>query len=405
MTAFPSLTPSSRVFTLGDYSHAPLRTMGGTQTQVRHSNVIVGAGIELQFIGRSEADMLLIRTHYITSRGTFGVFTLPFAIWIGATDPTPASYTWRYTEMPRVSEDGNGHYDIAVKLEMMPPDPSGDIASTQDVVILVPLTTVTVRGLAPTIEAASGAAVDVPAAVINITGIAPTVEAFTGATVDIPAATIIIVGIAPTVEAYQPPSYTINLILDGSNGSTTITDSSANNFTATVNGNAQISTAQSVSGGASLLLDGTGDYVTFGSSSQFAIGTGDFEIAFDAWRNAGTNSGLFEISTAAGGDNFFTGSCSMAYVGSAIAFASGSTGTLSTGTAMNTGQWYRIRLARFGGLIRVSVDGVEVWSTSNATDFVGTYLNLGLYYNSSFTWNGYIDNFGMVKGGLISAWP
>jgi len=176
MAVFPSLTPSSRVFTLGDYSHALLRTMGGAHTQVRHSNVIVGAGIELQYIGLSEADMLSVRTHYITSRGTFNVFTLPSALWIGTTDPTPPSYTWRYTEIPRVSEDGNGHYDVAVKLEMMPPDPSGDISSTQDVVIGAPSAIIQVRGLAPTFVNTEDFILDVPAAVIQVQGIAPTFE-------------------------------------------------------------------------------------------------------------------------------------------------------------------------------------------------------------------------------------
>jgi hypothetical protein len=394
MTVFPTLTPSSRVFTLGDYSHAPLRSMGGTQTQVRHSNVIVGAGLELQFIGRSEANMLSIRTHYINRRGTFNVFTLPSAIWVGTTDPTPASYTWRYTEQPRVSEDGNGHYDIAVKLEMMPPDPSGDIASTQDVVILVPNGAIRAQALAPGFEE-TGATL-VPAATITVQGQVPTIG--TG-TVDVPAGAVSIQALAP--DYGEAVAYAINLLLNGSNGSTTITDSSANNFSATVNGSAQISTAQSVSGGASLLLDGTGDYVVFGPSSQFTFGTGDFEIAFDIRPSVvNSNDGLFDICSAAGGDLEASGN-----FGASIFNGSLSVRSIDTGSAPTLNTWQRYRIARFGGNLRVAKDGTQVYTAANTVNYTGTYLNVGLYYGDAYTYEGYMDNFAISKGSLIEPWP
>jgi hypothetical protein len=56
----------------------------------------------------------------------------------------------------------------------------------------------------------------------------------------------------------------VSLLLhgNGTNGSTTITDSSPSPKTVTAVGNAQISTAQSKFGGASIAFDGTGDYLT-----------------------------------------------------------------------------------------------------------------------------------------------
>lgn len=47
---------------------------------------------------------------------------------------------------------------------------------------------------------------------------------------------------------------------DGSNGSTTFTDSSSHHRSISLGGNAQISTAQFKFGGASMLFDGTGDW-------------------------------------------------------------------------------------------------------------------------------------------------
>ena len=78
------------------------------------------------------------------------------------------------------------------------------------------------------------------------------------------------------------------LHFDGTNGSTTFTDSSLNAVSFTAFGNAQISTAQSQFGGASGLFDGTGDYITAASNALFGFGTGDFTI--EAWVRLSTLS-------------------------------------------------------------------------------------------------------------------
>jgi hypothetical protein len=77
----------------------------------------------------------------------------------------------------------------------------------------------------------------------------------------------------------------ILLHMDGTNGSTTFTDTNAGGsaHTWTANGNAQISTAQSKFGGASGLFDGTGDYITTPDHADYTLGSGDFTI--DLWFN------------------------------------------------------------------------------------------------------------------------
>lgn len=72
------------------------------------------------------------------------------------------------------------------------------------------------------------------------------------------------------------PSVVLALHMDGSNGSTTFTDAKGHAVTAM--GNAQISTAQSKFGGASALFDGTGDYLTTPTSTDWEFGSGDFSI-------------------------------------------------------------------------------------------------------------------------------
>ena len=84
----------------------------------------------------------------------------------------------------------------------------------------------------------------------------------------------------------------VSLLLhgDGTNGSTTITDSSLTPKTVTAVGNAQISTAQSKFGGASIAFDGTGDYLTVPDNADFEFGSGNFTIEGWIYSTAGTDT-------------------------------------------------------------------------------------------------------------------
>src|SRR5690554_1699309 len=78
---------------------------------------------------------------------------------------------------------------------------------------------------------------------------------------------------------------------DGTDGSTTITDNSGSAHSPTVNGNSQIDTAESQFGGASVLFDGSGDYLEYADSADWDFGTGDFTVEFWMRRNAWPTSG------------------------------------------------------------------------------------------------------------------
>lgn len=67
---------------------------------------------------------------------------------------------------------------------------------------------------------------------------------------------------------------------DGVDGSTSFDDASIYNKTVTANGNAQVDTAQKVFGTGSALFDGTGDYLTMSSTTDFQFGNGNFTIDF-----------------------------------------------------------------------------------------------------------------------------
>jgi hypothetical protein len=67
----------------------------------------------------------------------------------------------------------------------------------------------------------------------------------------------------------------VSLLLhgDGTNGSTTIVDSSSSPKAVTAVGDAQISTAQSKFGGSSIAFDGTGDYLSISSNTALDLGS------------------------------------------------------------------------------------------------------------------------------------
>ena len=68
-----------------------------------------------------------------------------------------------------------------------------------------------------------------------------------------------------TGDVYYPQT-SLLMHFNGTNGSTTMTDNSKNNFPATSYNGAAISTAQSKFGGASGFFDGTNDYLSIANN-------------------------------------------------------------------------------------------------------------------------------------------
>ena len=97
------------------------------------------------------------------------------------------------------------------------------------------------------------------------------------------------------------PSVSLLLHCDGTNGSTTVTDNSPSPNTVTAVNGAAISTARNQFGGASLLLDGTNDYLTVGEAADSKyLHDGSTDYAIEGWIYwSGGSSDLTILSTAA----------------------------------------------------------------------------------------------------------
>ena len=125
MATFPTLTPSSRTYTPGEYPHSPFAGMNGKQNRTRHSNVMLSSQLRLGFIALTEAEMLSILSHYQGQQGSFTSFTLPSAVWSGvssATDYQLTNYGWRYIEPPTVEDMMCGGHNVELVLETVPPE-------------------------------------------------------------------------------------------------------------------------------------------------------------------------------------------------------------------------------------------------------------------------------------------
>ena len=158
--------------------------------------------------------------------------------------------------------------------------------------------------------------------------------------------------------------------------------------TVTAGGNAQVDTAQSQFGGASVLFDGTSDYLSV-SAGGFNVGTNDITIEF--WvRHAAINDQQVYCDFRTGSNNHF-----IFYVRSdnkLELYDGGSTYTSVVTMAANT--WYHLAISRSGTSLKVYRDGTEVISGSNSRSLSdNSSIAIGSSYDffSTNSMNGHMD--------------
>lgn len=191
---------------------------------------------------------------------------------------------------------------------------------------------------------------------------------------------------------------------DGVDGSTSILDSSTFARTVSVFADAQIDTAQSKFGGASILLDGTGDYVSVPNSTDFQFGTGDFTI--DCWLRFNSLSSvenIFAFSTTAGPWQFFWNNSDNTFN------IYGATNTMLTSSvqSLSTGTWYHIAFVRAGDAWNIYKDGTSIAAVtdSRSVGLPNHVRNVGIgaeVTGPSQFFNGWIDEPRVSKG--IARW-
>jgi len=194
------------------------------------------------------------------------------------------------------------------------------------------------------------------------------------------------------------------LHFNGTDGQTSTLDS-AGKLTATFVGNAQLDTSQKKFGVSSLLLDGTGDYITLADSTDWHFGSGDFTIDLWVRFNDLTDNQQF-ANQYVDANNFWT---FYKNTNNGISFyvrqSSVDEVLMSTGNNLvTTNNWYHIAMVRDGANCKIFIDGES--KTLTGTDFstttlsdLATTLKIGyLASGNEQELNGWVDELRIVKG-------
>lgn len=191
---------------------------------------------------------------------------------------------------------------------------------------------------------------------------------------------------------------------DGTDGATTAADDSDSAHAITFNGTAQIDTAKSMFGGASLYLDGSsGCTISIPHSADF-IFDGDFTIEIWASHDAATTQCIFSKYDTGSARSIEAEATSTGTIVLRLSTNGTSVGlTLtSSATAINDGDFHHVCFERSGTTVRTYVDGAMVASgTLAGALFNNSTISLVFGDRQAGTlgnWVGHMDEPRITKG-------
>ena len=186
----------------------------------------------------------------------------------------------------------------------------------------------------------------------------------------------------------------------GTGNNDTYDDASASNHTVNKNGTVeQLSFSPYRDNGYSMYFDGTGDYLSYPSHADFALGTGDFTL--EAW--------VYATSIPGGGVN--NDMCIFGHFGTPSMFFfldnatlapklwNGSS-TMASGTGLSVNEWHHIAFSRTSGTLKIFTNGEERYSASYTFDHTATTAPYTGKSNAASNryFYGYIADLRLVKG-------
>ena len=158
-------------------------------------------------------------------------------------------------------------------------------------------------------------------------------------------------------------------------------------------------------GSGSISLNGTNQYLTVPSSSAFVFGTNAYTIEMWVYPNNNSqNAGLFQLSSSATYVQITpTNQLSIQLFNGYIQFGSDTAWNVGNGVAANAyvaNRWYHVAMTRqSGGLTKFFINGVQVHSLTETTNYTGSYLVVGGFYQlPTYVLNGNLSNFRIVNG-------
>jgi hypothetical protein len=193
----------------------------------------------------------------------------------------------------------------------------------------------------------------------------------------------------------DPDFASVSLLLhgDGTNGSTTITDSSPTPKTVTAVGDAQISTAQSKFGESSLLIDGTGDRLDSSNSADFTFGTQNYTIEGWLFQSTFSTNALVDFRE----DGTAIAIYSSISTDRKLTVTSNTAVILSSSILFSANTWMHWAVSREASTIRTFVGGTLAGSVTDTRNYTSTTCRIG-QSSAGQDFNGYIDDLRITKG-------
>jgi len=188
--------------------------------------------------------------------------------------------------------------------------------------------------------------------------------------------------------------------MNGENGSTTFTDSSSNAMTATLEGSAVISTAQSKFGGASGYFDGAAS-LQFTPTDSTRFGTGDFTVEFWLYVTSSPDDNQVIISFNSWPN---TTGFAIGYGSSAIFAYTGGFASVRTYPRESNNAWHHYALCRSAGQLRMFVNGQIATATTTTGVFTNNFTDglrtIGKPTDADvgYRLHGYLDDLRVTKG-------
>ena len=177
-----------------------------------------------------------------------------------------------------------------------------------------------------------------------------------------------------------------------------IIDSSTNNIAITRAGDTRVTTigpfTETDTTNGSAYFDGTGDYLTVASSSEFSFGTGDFTV--EGWYYL--NAGVTRFCLYDSGNGGSLGQLAI-FQDSASGFFVRMTSDITYASPPGTNQWVHFAVTRSGTTVRLFFNGTSVTSGTQSTNITNTTPYIGFLNGfGSYIMNGYISNLRVLKG-------
>ena len=213
---------------------------------------------------------------------------------------------------------------------------------------------------------------------------------------------------------FRPPKETLtnitNTVLLACHTNTITTDGSGNH-TLTSHGDVAVSNYAPFTNGKSIYFDGTGDYISIPTSTDWDINTTNY--TFEAWINiaAGDTSYNTIFSTHEPNSPYYGWEVDVTNSGQLGYWTKGTGGqadylTNGFGPALNDGQWHHVAVTWSSSTIKLFVDGNSVYTTSsapldNTAQDTTVYIGRDGNTTASRPFGGYISNLRIVKGSLV----